>query len=63
MTAFPAYRPEGVDGKLMAENLAAKLADKTFCSDIDAMVKVSSPAYDPQEAGKMVTEKLLQLIM
>ena len=62
VAAFPAYRPEGVDGKLMADNLAAKLADKTFCTDIDAMVRVSSPAYDPQEAGEMVTEKLLRLI-
>lgn len=63
VAAFPAYRPEGVDGKLMANNLAAKLADKAFCTDIDAMVRVGSPSYDPQEAGKLVEEKLLQLIM
>ena len=63
VAAFPAYRPEGVDGKLMAGNLAAKLADRTFCTDVDAMVRVGSPAYDPQEAGEMATEKLLQLIV
>jgi hypothetical protein len=61
--AFPAYKPEGVDGKLMADNLAAKLADKAFCIDVDAMIKVGAPAYDVQEAGKMVTERLLRLIM
>jgi predicted nucleotidyltransferase component of viral defense system len=63
VAAFPAYRPEGADGKLMADNLAAKLADKTFCTDIDTMVRMSSPAYDPQEAGKTVEERLLQLIL
>ena len=47
----------------MAGNLAAKLADRTFCTDVDAMVRVGSPAYDPQEAGEMATEKLLQLIV
>lgn len=62
VAAFPAYRPEGVNGKLMADNLTAKLADKTFCADIDAMVRVGSPAYDPQEAGKIVAGKLLRLI-
>lgn len=63
VAAFPAYRPEGVDGELMTGNLAAKLVDETFCTDIDVMARVGSPAYDPQEAGKMVIEKLLQLII
>lgn len=62
VAAFPAYKPKGVDGKLMTSNLAAKLADKTFCTDIDAMVRVDSPAYDPQAAGKIVEERLLQFI-
>lgn len=61
--AFPAYRPEGANGRLMADNLAAKLADKGFCTDVDAMVRVGAPTYDPQEAGKMVEERLLQLIV
>ena len=63
MAAFPAYRPEGVNGGLMADNLAAKLADKGFRTDIDAMVRVGAPAYDPQEAGKIVKERLLRLIV
>ncbi len=62
VAAFPAYRPEGANGRLMADNLAAKLADKGFCTDVDAMVRVGAPTYDPQEAGKMVEERLLQLI-
>lgn len=63
VAAFPAYKPEGVDGKLMTDNLAAKLADKAFCTDVDAMIRVGSPAYNAQEAGKMVAEELLRLIM
>ncbi|WP_350453862.1 hypothetical protein [Slackia heliotrinireducens] len=63
VAAFPAYRPEGVDGLQMADNLAMKLKDKTFCTDVDVMIRVGAPAYDPQEAGKMVVEELLQLIV
>ena len=46
----------------MAVNLAAKLKDKAFCTDVDAMVKTDAPEYDPQEAGHMVAEKLLRLV-
>jgi predicted nucleotidyltransferase component of viral defense system len=63
VAAFPAYRPEGADGKLLAANLAAKLEDKTFCTDVNAMVRIGSPAYDPQEAGRIVSEKILRLIV
>ena len=59
VAAFPAYRPEGVDSKRMAANLAAKLTDKAFCTDVDAMVRVGAPAYDPHTAGRMVAEELL----
>lgn len=47
VAAFPVYRPRGVDGELMAGNLAAKLADETFRTGIDAMARAGSPAYDP----------------
>ena len=62
VAAFPAYRPKDVNGKLMTDNLAAKLADKVFRTDVDAMVRVGAPAYDPQEAGKIVSEQLFRLI-
>lgn len=60
--AFPVYRPEGVDGKHMADNLAKKLESKSFCADIDALIRVGTPAYSPKEAGRLVTERLLRLI-
>lgn len=60
--AFPAYRPDGVCGEIMAENLLAKLEDREFCTDVDAMAKVEAPDYDPQTAGRMVIERLLNLI-
>lgn len=62
VAAFPAYRPEGVNCKLMAHNPATKPADKVFCTDFDTMIRVGAPAYDPQEAGRMVAKELLQPI-
>lgn len=60
--AFPAYRPDGVSGEVMIENLLAKLEDREFCTDVDAMARVEAPDYDPQAAGGMVVESLLGLI-
>lgn len=62
VAAFPAYRPEGVNGELMAANLAAKLEDLGFCTDVDAMIRVGAPDYDPHEAGAMVVASLLKRI-
>ena len=62
VSAFPAYRPEGVTAKLMAANLAEKLADKSFCRDVGNMVRVGAPQYDPQVAGEMVINTVLSLI-
>jgi predicted nucleotidyltransferase component of viral defense system len=59
LAAFPPYRPEGVRGEQMVENLMLKLADREFCTDVDAMVKTGAPAYDPQVAGRLVIEELL----
>ncbi len=61
--AFPAYRPDGVTGELMIENLLAKLEDREFCADVDAMARVGAPEYDPQAAGSMVIGKLLGLLV
>ena len=63
VAAFPAYRPEGVGAKQMTENLMEKLADRSFCTDVDAMAKTGSPAYDPQVAGKLVIDELFSRIV
>lgn len=62
VAAFPAYRPDGASGELMVDNLLAKLEDRQFCTDVDAMARVGAPDYDPQAAGKMVISKLLSLV-
>ena len=62
VSTFPAYRPDGVNGELMANNLTAKLADKGFCTDVDAMIRAGAPDYDPQEAGRLVAEEILRLV-
>lgn len=62
ISMFPAYRPAGITASLMTENLASKLKDKEFCNDVNAMIKTGAPAYNPQIAGQIVTERLLQLI-
>ena len=59
VSAFPAYRPEGVTSEMMIENLKRKLSDKQFLHDMDPLIRQGAPAYDPFEAGRLVTEKLL----
>lgn len=60
--AFPAYRPDGVGSELMIENLLAKLEDREFCADVDAMARAGAPDYDPQAAGRMVIERIFGLM-
>ena len=58
VSAFPAYRPEGVTSEMMIENLKRKLSDKQFLHDMDPLIRQGAPAYDPLEAGRLVVEKL-----
>ncbi len=58
ISAFPAYRPEGVTSEMMIENLKRKLSDKQFLHDMDPLIRQGAPAYDPLEAGRLVVEKL-----
>lgn len=62
LAAFPAYQPEGVGAGQMMENLREKLSDRSFCSDVDAMVRTGAPEYDPQIAGDLVIDSLLSFI-
>ncbi len=63
LEAFPAYRPEGTRKDFLIENLLVKLKDKEFCTDINGMLRVGSPDYDPQVAGKLVINTLLSFIV
>lgn len=60
--AFPVYQPDGVRGEMMRENLLLKLQDEEFCADVDAMIRVGAPSYDPQIAGKLIVDQLLRHI-
>ena len=62
ISSFPAYKPDGVDGFMIMKNLDSKLESRDFCTDVNAMLKVGAPEYNPQKAGKIVSEKLLSLI-
>ncbi len=62
VTAYPAYRPEGVTGEDVLANLRLKLQDAEFRNDIRAMIKVGAPDYDPDVAGELVAEELLARI-
>ena len=59
LEAFPAYRPENVSGTDMVENLELKLEDAQFCHDLDNLIRLGTPPYDPRKAGALVIEKLL----
>lgn len=60
LMAFPAYRPEGVTAEQMEENLKDKLQDRGFTGDVNAMIKVGLPAYDPGEAARLVLKQLIR---
>lgn len=62
VSAFPAYMPEGASRKALVDNLKNKLNDREFCSDVLSMIRSGSPAYDPQEAGKLIVGKVLSLV-
>lgn len=59
VSAFPAYRPDGVTPEMMAENLKRKLSDEQFLHDIDPLARQGTSEYDPLEAGRLVIEELL----
>ena len=43
----------------MAANLARKLGNKEFCTDVNMLIRASAPRYDSQEAGRLAAGKLL----
>lgn len=59
IAAFPAYRPEGVTAEQMEKNLREKLKDRGFTGDVNAMVKLGSPTFDPYEAACVVVNQLI----
>ena len=62
VAAYPAYRPEGVSGEDVAENLRLKLVDPEFRTDVLAMIRTDAPAYDPDVANELVESNLLSRI-
>lgn len=59
IATFPPYRPEGVSGAQMEENLLEKLQSREFRTDVDAMARTEAPEYNPLEAGDLVIKKLI----
>lgn len=64
VAAFEAYRPAGITRTLAEKNLQAKLADDDFCHDCDALISGGAArlGYSPQEAGKIILERIISLI-
>ncbi|MBQ9021811.1 MAG: nucleotidyl transferase AbiEii/AbiGii toxin family protein [Eggerthellaceae bacterium] len=62
IAAFPAYRPEGTSGQMMKANLAAKLDDEEFVSDIKLLVRSDDLAYDPRAAAELVSSELFAML-
>lgn len=62
--AFAAYRPEGLTRRLMERNLEAKLADRDFRHDCDALIIGGAErfGYDAQAAGRLVIERVVSLL-
>lgn len=62
LAAFPAYRPENVTGRMIAENLATKLSDHQFLHDMDYLIRPNGLRYGPREAAEVVMNRLIALI-
>ena len=62
VAAYPAYRPEGVSGEDVAENLRLKLVDPEFRTDVLAMIRADASAYDPDAADELIESELLSRI-
>ncbi len=62
ISAFGPYRPSGMTTKLAQNNLAAKLQDQTFCTDLDQLVSNVPPGYNIQTAGAQIGTQLLALL-
>lgn len=64
VVAFGAYRPEGLTRRLVERNLEAKLANRDFCHDCDALIVGGAErfGYDVQAAGSLVMERIVSLL-
>ncbi|ANS80270.1 hypothetical protein SGUI_2874 [Serinicoccus hydrothermalis] len=59
VAAFLPYRPSGMTQARAETNLAAKLRDRTFRSDLAPLIRSVSLAYDPDTAAERVSTLLL----
>ena len=57
--AFGPYRPAGLTAQRAIDNLAAKVRDPLFRSDIDVLVAALPDGYAVDDAAELVTARLL----
>ena len=62
MSAFPAYRPEGLTQRAYEGNLRAKLRDPQSRNDMKYLVRTGTLDYDVDEAVVLVMSKLVSLV-
>jgi predicted nucleotidyltransferase component of viral defense system len=62
LVLFPAYRPERYSASLAIANLDAKLEDRTFRIDLDALTTAAPNRYNIDSAAELVKELLLSKI-
>ncbi|MCL2808423.1 MAG: nucleotidyl transferase AbiEii/AbiGii toxin family protein [Coriobacteriia bacterium] len=59
LAVFPLYRPEGLTSQVAIDNLDAKLANRAFRIDLDALVSSLPREYSIEVAAELVKSKLL----
>lgn len=62
VVAFEPYRPAGYTRETATRNLAAKVADRTFRTDLEALVIDWPDGYTVAEASTLVIERLISLL-
>lgn len=62
LAAFEPYRPEGLTASKARENLAKKLKDPVFCSDLNPLVTTWPENYELRAAAARVVKEILDLL-
>lgn len=62
LSTFGPYRPAGITAASAEANLRAKLKDRAFRSDLDALVAERPAGYDLDDAAEIVIAEILSRI-
>lgn len=60
LEAYAAYAPENVTVKMFLDNIAQKLEDEQFRSDMKNLSRREAPVFDVDDAARVVVDRLIR---